>query len=148
MSVVRSHKHLRRLGSHHLGADPCERLEVGSHIVALGEQVLHLSLSLRTVVEHLMLLGKQIGNLREQLLRSKVENLLVGESPCLHVLGTVHHVPVESAAARVLVGLRHLAALEHIHLESIEDVLVSHSVGDKVLGNLESLADVLAKTSD
>ena len=95
--IVRSDEYLRAAGDPLRRIVPGDALELGGYVVVVVDEGLHLCLALRSIVEKLMLLGKEVGHLCEELLGCQGLDFLIGESCGLDIFGTLDHIPVECA---------------------------------------------------
>ena len=83
----------------------------------LGKQVADFVLAHGTIVEDLVLLGQQVGDLGKQFLGAQCDQLVVGQGSGADIFRTVHDVVVECRVAAALSHLVDGTALEHVSLE-------------------------------
>ena len=110
-----------------------------------GQGGFHFGLVLRAVVEHLVLLAHQVADLCEQLFRGQPLQCRVGERGAADEIAAVDHVTLERSEATALVELGVGAALYHVALEVLQDLLVGLRPGDQPFDDFHRLAHVLAQ---
>lgn len=110
-----------------------------------GQGGFHFGLVLRAVVEHLVLLAHQVADLCKQLFRGQPLQCRVGERGAADEIAAVDHVTLERSEATALVELGVGAALYHVALEVLQDLLVGLRPGDQPFDDLHRLAHVLTQ---
>ena len=92
-----------------------------------------------------MLLAHQVADLCKQLFRGQPLQCRVGERGAADEIAAVDHVTLERSEATALVELGVGAALYHVALEVLQDLLVGLRPGDQPFDDLHRLAHVLTQ---